>query len=122
MIFMSQRDGQCSSFSSNEGTVFEGSNVYGFLSDYTTSLFLLSRSLQCKRILGRRNLVRVRIAVTQQGARDFSCAVSGFGQAEDVSACGRGNSSSHARKNLWYPGYIAVAAIFDFMTVEDWGE
>ena len=57
------------------------------------------------------------------GARDFSCAVSGFGQvfksdpreklrrsclrpnAEDVSACGRRSSSSHARKNLWYPGY-----------------
>ena len=62
MIFMTQRDGECSSFSSNEGTVFEGSNVYGFLSDYTTSLFLLSRNLQCKRILGSRNLVRVRIA------------------------------------------------------------
>ena len=57
------------------------------------------------------------------GARDFSCAVSGFGQvlksdpreklrrsclwpnAEDMSACGRRSSSSHARKNLWYPRY-----------------
>ena len=76
MIFMSQRDGECSSFSSQKGTVLEGSNVYGFLSDYNLSI-LLSRSLQCKRILNRRNLVRVR---------------------------------------------IAVAAIFDFMTVEDWGE
>ena len=25
-------------------------------------------------------------------------------KAEDVSACGRRSSSSHARKNLWYPG------------------
>ena len=58
------------------------------------------------------------------GAKGFSCAVSGFGQvlksdpreklffffsclrslAEDVSACGRRSSSSHARKNLWYAG------------------
>ena len=39
------------------------------------------------------------------GSRDFSCAVSGFGRlrpkAEDVSACGRRSSSSHARKNLF---------------------
>ena len=57
------------------------------------------------------------------GARDFSCAVSGFGQVlkrdpreklrhpclrpsvEDVSACGQRSCSSHARKNLWYSGY-----------------
>ena len=41
-------------------------------------LFNVSRSLQCRRILGGRNLVRV--------------------------------------------GNVVVAAIFDFMTVEDWGE
>ena len=41
-------------------------------------LFNVSRSLQCRRILGGRNLVRVR--------------------------------------------NVVVAAIFDFMTVEDWGE
>ena len=33
------------------------------------------------------------------GARDFSCAVSGFGRP----ALGE-SSSSHARKNFWYPG------------------
>ena len=27
-------------------------------------------------------------------------------KAEDVSACDRRSSSSHARKNLWYPGYL----------------
>ena len=45
------------------------------------------------------------------GARDFSCAVSGFGQvlkslrpqAEDVSACGRRSSSSQARKKYLVP-------------------
>ena len=58
------------------------------------------------------------------GTGGFSCAVSCFSQvglnsyprgklrrsclqllAEDVSACRRRTSSSHARKNLWYPGY-----------------
>ena len=45
------------------------------------------------------------------GARDFSCAVFGFGQVlkslrpktEDVSACGRRSSSSQARKKSLVP-------------------
>ena len=62
------------------------------------------------------------------GSRGFSYAVSGFGQvlksdprvfltasplvsskAEDMSACGRRSSSSHARKHLWYPGWFNLA-------------
>ena len=47
------------------------------------------------------------------GARDFSCAVSGFGQVLKSDPRGRTrvglrptkrSSPSHARKNLWYPG------------------
>ena len=43
------------------------------------------------------------------GARDFSCAVSGFGQVLKSdplvsSAFGRRSSSWQARKYLWYPG------------------
>ena len=29
-------------------------------------------------------------------------------KAEDKSACGRQSSSSHVRKNLWYPGSLSV--------------
>ena len=61
-------------------------------------------------------------------AKNDKCPVSSFGQvlksdprekffsrlrrwclrplAEDVSACGRRSSSSHARKNLWYPASV----------------
>ena len=44
------------------------------------------------------------------GARDFSCAVSGFGQKKDYSNplviyCSRHRSiQPHAGKNFWYPG------------------
>lgn len=56
--------------------------------------------------------------IFSQGARGFSCAISGFSQvlksdrfrrclssAEHVSVCGRRRQSSpsHARRNLWYP-------------------
>ena len=39
------------------------------------------------------------------GARDFLCAVSGFGQVLQQTRAKRKNLCTHARKNLWYPGY-----------------
>ena len=64
------------------------------------------------------------VVVGTLGARDFSCAVSGFGRVlKDFAARVFGlwptkrSSPSHARKNLWYPGYVVGGSLDTLRTV-----
>ena len=66
------------------------------------------------------------VVVGTLGARDFSCAVSGFGRVlKDVAARVFGlrptkrSSPSHARKNLWYPGYVVDGSLGTLRTVPE---
>ena len=48
---------------------------------------------------------RSRSSTVNQGAMRQRFFLAASPLVEDESACGRRSTSSHARKNLWYPGY-----------------
>ena len=85
---------------------------YGVLNFEFGGLVLSTRA-GCKRRFTRGfrvGLVLIYPGCQRLFTRGFRCVRP---KAEDGSACGRWSYSSHARKNLWYPGYETLGYLRD---------